>query len=417
MTDKDSLEALPLFSLPTGQSNSAGDFLEGIRILDLTTSLAGPYATMLLGDLGADVIKVERPGAGDDSRGWGPPFIDDLALWFIACNRNKRSVTLDYSQPRGYEILLDLARSSDAVVVNQRPSLQQRLGTDAASLREVKSDLIHVSLTGFGLSGPHAERASYDLIAEGFGGVMDMTGEIDGAPQKVGTPAADLLAGQDAAMAFLAALIRRQRTGVGCAIDVSMYESMARFMTPNLSTYLGSGHCPRRSGGKASVIAIYQVFETLDEPMTLALPNDRIWARFCEATDMQWLLDDNTLQDNRSRQENRQKLVKTIQDLLRKMPRSYWLDLFGEHDVPAGPIQKIDEVANDESLHDKGFLYTIAGDGTPQPQVGLGIRFDNRALGYTRAAPGLGEHNAEVLRDVVNLTNGEIEALADHRVI
>ncbi len=226
---------------------------------------------------------MEKPGTGDDARAWGPPFLHGESLWFMSVNRGKQSVTLDIAAAAGKDVLRGLVAQCDVFIVNLVGRVQRKLGVDAASLRHLNPGLIHVSLTGFGLAGDRADLPCYDLIAEGYSGVMDLTGEAHSPPQKIGTPAADLLAGQDAAMAVLAALLRRQRDGRGCDIDVSMVESMSRFMTPRLMPYLGSGELSRRAGGGDSVIAIYQVFETSDAPMTLGLGNDAIWKRFWEA--------------------------------------------------------------------------------------------------------------------------------------
>lgn len=255
-----------LDSLPLQHEQSGLNLLQGIRVLDLTTSVAGPYATQLLADLGAHVLKIEKPGVGDDTRAWGPPFLGRQSLWFASVNRNKESMTLDVRHPEGRDIVDRLVEDSDVIVLNMVDAVQSKLGLNAARLRSINDKLIHVSLTGFGLTGSRADSPCYDLIAEGYSGVMDLTGEPDEGPQKVGTPAADLLAGQDVALATLAAIIERQRTGVGKAIDVSMVESMVRFMSPRIVPYLGSGEPVTRSGGRDSVIAIYQVFDTADEP-------------------------------------------------------------------------------------------------------------------------------------------------------
>src|SRR6185369_12976309 len=257
---------LPVVSLGQGFR-----FLTGMRVLDLSTSVAGPYAAMLLGDMGADVVKVERPGAGDDARAWGPPFVDGESAWYLSVNRNKRSVTLDYAPPEGRAVLETLIKASDVVVVNQPTRVQKKLGIDAASCRALRGDLVHVSITGFGLQGQRSDWTCYDLIAEGYSGVMDVTGEPDGPPQKIGAPAADMLAGSDAAFAAVSALFERSRSGKGHSIDVSLVESMTRFLACRIVPYLATQDLPRRSGGKDSVIAIYQVFETADLPLTLGL--------------------------------------------------------------------------------------------------------------------------------------------------
>lgn len=259
------------------------DLLRGLRILDLTTSIAGPSATQILADLGASIVKVERAGSGDDSRAWGPPFLEGQSLWFAAVNRNKQSLALNLTHSAGYAVFTRLVSCADAVITNAMPKAQAHLGVDYASLSRLKPDLVHVSITGFGLAGQRANLPCYDLIAEGYSGIMDLTGEADGAAQKVGSPAADLLAGSDAAIATIAALLRRQRDGKGCQIDVSMLDSMVRFVSPRVMALLGGGEPPRRSGGRDSVIAIYQVFATADDSMTLGLGNDAIWERFWSA--------------------------------------------------------------------------------------------------------------------------------------
>ena len=275
-------QQLPLHALPE-RSAPALDLLAGVKILDLTTSIAGPYAGQLLADMGATVVKVEKPRTGDDARAWGPPFLHGESLWFMAVNRGKQSLTLDIAAPAGRELLYKLVAQCDVILLNLVARAQKKLGLDSQTLRAINPRLIHLSLTGFGLQGSRADLPCYDLIAEGYSGVMDLTGEAETPPQKVGTPAADMLAGSDAAMAIVASLLRRERDGKGCDIDVSMVESMSRFMAPRLLPYLGSGDLMRRSGGRDSVIAIYQVFETGDEPMTLGLGNDAIWKRFWEA--------------------------------------------------------------------------------------------------------------------------------------
>jgi crotonobetainyl-CoA:carnitine CoA-transferase CaiB-like acyl-CoA transferase len=270
-------------SLPAPAAPPALTLLAGVTVVDLTTSIAGPYATMLLGDMGARVIKVERPGAGDDCRAWGPPWLDGESLWFASVNRNKESVTLDYSNAAGRKVLHDMVRKADVVIVNLVGRVQQKLGIDYAALKAIKPDLVFVSLTGFGLTGARKDFPCYDLIAEGYSGVMDLTGEAESPPQKVGTPAADLISGMDAAMATLAALFERAKSGKGHQIDIAMVDSMTRFMSPRIVPYLGTGEVPKRTGAKDSVIAVYQAFDTQDKPLTLGLGNDAIWKRFWQA--------------------------------------------------------------------------------------------------------------------------------------
>jgi crotonobetainyl-CoA:carnitine CoA-transferase CaiB-like acyl-CoA transferase len=374
-------------------------FLEGIKVLDLTTSLAGPYATQLLADLGASVVKIERPPLGDDSRAWGPPFIDGDALWFIAVNRNKQSVVLDYGTEAGTQALRQLVQVADVVVVNQVESVQRKFGVDFETLREHRQGLIHASITGFGLTGSRKDLPCYDLIAEGYSGVMDLTGEAQGEPQKIGTPAGDLLAGQDAALAIVAALVRRNSTGQGCQIDVALVDSMTRFMAPRLVPYLGSGVLPRRSGARDSVIAIYQTFDTADEPLTLGLGNDRIWKRFWECVgDADYGRADG-FASNTLRRQNRDEIVTRIQQILKTQPRAAWLEQFAAARVPAGPINRLDQVADDEELRARGLIYRVSSiNGADLPQVGLGIKFDGESEACRISPPKLGQDTEQVLR-------------------
>ncbi len=407
---------LPVHRLPSPPRTRFA-LLEGIRVLDLTTSIAGPYATLLLADMGAEVLKIERPGTGDDARAWGPPFLNGQSLWFLSVNRNKRSLTLDYGEEPGRVVLRDLVRHVDVVVINQMPSVQDKLGVSYDALSKVRPDLVHVSVTGFGCTGERRDLPCYDLIAEGYSGVMDLTGEVGGAPQKVGTAAADLLAGMDAAFATVAAIYDRQRTGRGHAIDVSMVESMTRFMAPRLVSYLGSGELARRSGAKDSVIAIYQVFDAADAPLTLGLGNDAIWKRFWVAVGRPERGEDPRHRTNADRRAARAELVAEIQAVLATRPRADWLRIFSEARVPAGPINRLDEVVADPVLTARQLFYALPGAEDPIPQVGLGIRIDGSASGAARPPPRLGEHGDAILAEWAGYDAQRITALRAEGII
>lgn len=408
---------LPLDQLPAPQGERAAPLLAGIKIVDLTTSIAGPYATMLLADYGAEVVKVERPGRGDDSRAWGPPFLDGESLWFLSVNRNKRSVTLDYSGPAGRAVLHELVKRADVVVVNLVARAQRKLGIDYATLKALREDLVFVSLTGFGLEGARSDHPCYDLIAEGYSGVMDLTGEADSPPQKVGTPAADLISGMDAAMAALAALFDRMRTGRGHVVDVAMVDSMTRFMAPRILPYLGCGEVPVRSGARDSVIAVYQTFDTQDDPLTLGLGNDTIWQRFWAAVGQPEIAADPRYATNVQRREARADIVAAIQRVLLARPRDEWLRILAAAKVPAGPVNRIDQVASDPELVARGLLYTAEAGGRKIPQVGLGIAVDGRANTYGLPPPRLGEHTDEVLKGWLGYDGERIARLRDERLV
>lgn len=407
---------LPLYGLPA-KSTAPLDLLTGVKVLDLTTSIAGPYAGQLLADFGATVVKIEKPRTGDDCRAWGPPFLHGESLWFMSVNRGKQSVTLDIGSPAGQGVLHQLVAECDVVLLNLVARAQRKLGVDAETLKRINPRLVHVSLTGFGVRGSRADLPCYDLIAEGYSGVMDLTGEAETPPQKVGTPAADLLAGSDAAMAVLAALLRRERDGKGCEIDVSMVESMSRFMAPRLMPYLGSGEVSRRTGGRDSVIAIYQVFETADGPMTLGLGNDAIWKRFWDAVGQPEVGANPEFASNADRRAKREAIVQRIAALLATQPRAHWLALLGAARVPAGPIQRLDELAQDEALHEAGFIYRMDGPDGPIPQVGLGIRFDGRTEGTAVPPPKLGADTDDILRTWLDCDAAHIAQLRAQRTI
>ncbi len=408
---------LPMDTLPAPATPPGATLLNGVTVIDLTTSIAGPYATMLLGDMGARVIKVERPGSGDDCRAWGPPWIDGESLWFVSVNRNKESVTLDYSNDAGRKVLHDMVRKADVVIVNLVARVQKKLGMTYDALKAIKPDLVFVSLTGFGLDGARKDFPCYDLIAEGYSGVMDLTGEAASPPQKVGTPAADLISGMDAAMATLGALFERAKSGKGHHIDISMVDSMTRFMSPRIVPYLGSGEIPKRTGARDSVIAVYQSFDTKDKPLTLGLGNDAIWKRFWEAVGQPNKGADAKHAKNADRRADRAAIVADIESILRTKPRDEWLAIFRDAKVPAGPVNSVDDIARDQELLARGLLYTADTGGRRIPQVGFGIGIDGANATYRTPPPKLGEHTASILRDWLGYDMQAVAALRLQKLI
>lgn len=394
---------LPCEALPVWKTGKGFGFLDGVRVVDLTTSIAGPYSTMLLSDFGAEIIKVERP-EGDDARHWGPPFLNGNSLWFSSVNRNKKSVVLNLRSGEGYNRLMALVRSADVVVTSQPSDMQQKLGLDHDSLKAEREDLVFVSITGFGLTGRRSELTCYDLIAEGYSGVMELTGQADGPPQKIGAPAADMLAGQDAAMATMAALFDRARTGKGRRIDISLVESMTRFLTCRLSAYMGSGEVPQRSSGTDSVIAVYQSFDTADLPINLGLGSDAIWARFWDAVGAPEFGERPEFASNVKRRERRREIVERIQYILHRKSRAEWLELFAKARVPAGPINRLDEVTADQELQERGMFFALErkGEGVI-PQIGLGIQIDGKPCVPRSVPPRLGEHTEDILRELAKV--------------
>lgn len=401
----------PFTRLPQMEDVEGHALLKGMQVVDLSTSIAGPYGTQLLADLGATVIKVEKPGTGDDARHWGPPFLHGESPWFLSVNRNKHSLVLDLTRPEGLGVLEKLLEQADVLLVNMTDRVQKKLGIDYERLGAMFPKLIHASLTGFGLRGKRSHLPCYDLIAEGYSGVMDLTGEAQNDPQKVGTPAADLLAGQDVAMAVVAAYAARARTGKGVQIDVSMQASMTRFMAPRLLSYLSSGELPRRSGGKDSVIAIYQVFDTADKQISLGLGNDAIWRRFWVAVGQPEVGENPRFASNAERRTHRDEIVVQIADILRNKSRDEWLGILGQHRIPAGPINGLDDVARDDDLLDQKFLYQAQSAGGSVPQVGLGIAINGQTAVHRKAPPRLGEDSDAILTGMLKLSSDQIEQL------
>lgn len=411
-------ESLPTDALPIRRLGEGFNLLADVRIIDLTTSIAGPSGTMLLADMGAEVIKIERPGGGDDARSWGPPFLDGESLWFASVNRNKKSVALDFSKATGLDLLHRLVRQADIVFVNLPPRAARKLKVDAHTLCAVRPDLIYVSITGFGMTGGRADWTCYDLIAEGYSGIMDITGAAGGEPQKIGAPAADMLAGQDAAFATVAALYARRATGKGRVVDVALVDSMTRLLSCRIMSYLGSGELPTRSGGKDSVIAIYQTFDTADKPIALALGNDNIWKRFWIAVGDAAYAESADLGTNYDRRERRDQIVARIARILRDKPRDHWLTLLREARVPAGPINNVAEVVEDETLLARGMFYRLAPlNRRSLPQVGTGILLDGEFALPRSAPPALGEHTDEVLGSLLGLSEEDRQRLLDQKVI
>lgn len=390
--------AAPWQDLPVREPGRGFAFLSGYTVLDLTTSVAGPYATMLLSDFGAEVVKVERP-TGDDARHWGPPFLAGQSLWFTAVNRNKKSVVLDLRNGDDYRRFTELLTKADVLVCNQPLTVQRKLNIDYDTLKQIKQDLIFVSITGFGLHGERAAFTCYDLIAEGYSGIMDLTGTADSPPQKIGAPAADMLAGQDAAMTAIVALLERERQGHGTKIDISMVESMTRFLSCQISSYLGGGGVPRRSGATDSVIAVYQSFNTADKPITLGLGSDATWSRFWAAVGNPAYALQEQFANNTQRRKHRAQIVDDIQAILLQHTRAHWLKVFADQRVPSGPINRVDEIVHDLSLQERGLFFTLKEHGQFIPQIGLGIHVNDQTATPRSGPPILGQHTKEIIPD------------------
>jgi crotonobetainyl-CoA:carnitine CoA-transferase CaiB-like acyl-CoA transferase len=393
--------------------------LNHIRVLDLSRVLAGPWAGQLLADLGADVVKVERPGTGDDTRGWGPPYLKDEdgrdtgeAAYFLSANRNKRSLTLDLSRPGGQEIARRLAAKADVVLENYKVGTLARYGLDYETLKTLNPGLVYCSITGFGQTGPYSSRAGYDFMIQGMAGLMSVTGEPGGEPQKVGVALADILTGMYSGVAVLAALAHRERTGEGQHIDMALLDVMVASMANQASNYLVSGRAPRRLGNAHPNIVPYQVFETADGHIIVAVGNDGQFARFCEVRPAGDLATDPRYARNRDRVANRDDLVPVLAALVRARPSAFWLERLEDEGVPCGPINDLSQVFADPQVLARGMRVEMPHPtaGTV-PLTGSPMKFSATPVEYRRAPPLLGEHNAEILRDWLGLSAEEIAAL------
>lgn len=396
--------------------------LDGVRILDLSRVLAGPWATQMLGDLGAEVIKVEKPGAGDDTRGWGPPWHGEgesrEAAYFLAANRNKKSLAIDIAKPEGQALVRRLAEKSDVLVENFKAGGLQRYGLDYQSLREINPRLIYCSITGFGQTGPRAAEAGYDLMIQAMSGFMSITGEPDGEPQRAGVAIIDVMTGLHAAVAILAALRQRDATGEGQAIDLALFDVAMSCLANQASNYLVSGKAPMRQGNTHPNIVPYQLFATADGLMILAVGNDAQFARFAGiAGHGEWAADPR-FASNAARVGHRETLVPMIAEAMRRRTTGDWIAALNQAGIPCGPVNDIAAALADPQAAQRGLVQHLPdGLGNTAPSVASPLRLSASSRDDDRAPPHLGQHSAAVLADILGLEAEEIEALHKDRVI
>uniref|UniRef100_A0A831TGV7 CoA transferase n=1 Tax=Thermorudis peleae TaxID=1382356 RepID=A0A831TGV7_9BACT len=375
--------------------------LSGIRVVDLTRVMAGPYCTMLLGDLGADVVKIERPGAGDDTRSWGPPFIDGISAYYLCVNRNKRSITLDLKHPAGQEILWRLIEQADVLVENFSPGTVERLGFGYEAVRSRRPQIVYCSISGFGQTGPGKDRTAYDQIVQGMSGLMSVTGFPDGVPTRFGVPIADIAAGMFAAYAIVAALFHRQRTGEGQYIDTSMLGGQVALLTYQAGIYFATGETPKRTGNAHPIVAPYQTFSTADGYVNIAAGNDAIFARLCRALGLERLLGDPRFQTNAGRITNLPALVESIEAALKNYRTAEVVALLDAADVPCGPIYTVPEVFADPQVQHLELRQRVPHPALGEvDQLGFPYRFSASPAAIRRHPPLLGEHTEEVLAEL-----------------
>ena len=403
--------------------------LSHIRVLDLSRVLAGPWCAQNLADLGADVIKVERPGAGDDTRHWGPPFVKDPqgkdtaeSAYFICINRNKRSITVDISKPEGQKIIRQLAQESDVVIENYKVGDLAKYGLDYESLKKEKSDLIYCSVTGFGQDGPYANRPGYDFIIQGMGGFMSVTGESEDftgtSPQKAGVAIADIFTGMYASTAILAAVIHRDQTGQGQYIDMALLDTQIAVMANISSAYLCSDQVPRRFGNASPIIVPYQTFPASDGWIIVAVGNDGQFKQFVTAGGEAHLAESPEYISNPLRVANRQSLIPLLEVMTRRKTKSDWIDLLEAANVPCGPINNFEEVFANEQVKARGIQIEV-----PHPTAGSmklvasPMRLSETPVEMRFAPPTLGQHTQEILQERLKLDSQAIAALQEKGVV
>ncbi len=397
--------------------------LAGIRILDLSRILAGPWCSQQLADLGAEVIKIERPGEGDDTRRWGPPWLDGTqeAAYYLCANRGKQSVTIDMAQPEGQALLHGLVKHCDVVLENFKVGGLQKYQLDYASLKAIKPDIIYCSITGFGQDGPYAQRAGYDFMIQGLGGLMSLTGQPDsegGGPVKVGVAFADIFTGLYAANAIMAALLQRGRTGEGTHIDLALLDVQVGVLANQALNYLTAGTVPQRLGNAHPNIVPYQAFATADGHLILAIGNDAQFRRFCGVAGCAALADDPRFTSNAARVAHRHELIPLLLEPLKQRSTAEWLLALEQVGVPCGPINTLDQVFADPQVQHRGLElhlpHTQAGEVT---LVSNPIRFDGQALNADTAPPLLGEHTDAVLDKLLQLSPEQKAGLRGKGVI
>jgi crotonobetainyl-CoA:carnitine CoA-transferase CaiB-like acyl-CoA transferase len=401
--------------------------LHGLRIVDLTRILAGPTCTQLLGDLGAEVIKIERPGQGDDTRKWGPPFVKDAdgedtaeSAYYLSSNRNKRSVTIDIAQPEGQALAKRLIARCDILVENFKAGGLAKFGLAYDDLKEAEPRLVYCSITGFGQTGPYAPRAGYDYLAQGMGGMMSLTGEPDGEPMKVGVGIADVVCGLYAATAILAALRSREETGRGQHIDLALLDTQVAWLVNEGLNYLTSGQVPARLGNEHPNIVPYKTLPSSDGYFILAVGNDRQFQRFCDLAGAPELPGDARFATNSDRVRNRAALYALLPDITRRKTAREWLDGLAALGVPAGPVNTLDQVFSDPQVLHRGMKLTMPYPGSERGTVDLignPIKLSETPVDYREPPPRMGQHTEAVLQDLLGLDAEEIADLKDRGVV
>ncbi len=411
--------------MTNGNSQKPGP-LEGVRVFDMTRILAGPSATQILGDYGADILKIEKPGQGDDTRSWGPPFVQDAdgqdtseSSYYLSANRNKKSIGLDFTKPEGLAIAKKLISRCDILFENYKAGTLDKYGLGYAQLKAEFPRLIYCSLTGFGQTGPYRERAGYDFLIQGMGGIMSLTGPADGLPYKIGVAKSDLICGLYALSGILAALYSREKTGMGQHIDIALLDTQVATLSNAGQYYLTSGKVTPRMGNAHPTIVPYEVFEAADGYIILAVGNDKQFRDFCDVAGRIDLADDARFTANKSRVRNRDILLPQIRAIIAQQTQDWWMQALEKRGVPCGPVNNLDQVFADPQVQARGMVTTMPHALSPAPVdlIANPVRFSETPVTYRRAPPVLGADTAEILAHEAGLSDEEISQLRQQGVV
>jgi len=392
--------------------------LAGLTVIDLTRVLSGPYCTMILGDMGARVIKIEQPGRGDDTRAWGPPFLGQESAYFLSINRNKESLTLDLKKPDGLHLLGQLLDRADVLVENFRPGAMQRLGLDYATVAARRPRLVYCSISGFGQSGPRREQPGYDAVMQGEGGLMSITGEADGPPYRLGVAISDIVTGMFAAQGISMALLARTRTGRGQHVDIGMLDSTTALLTYQAAIYFATGAPPPRLGNRHPTIVPYETFTASDGDFVLAIGNDELWRTFCRVAGLDAVASDPRFASNRDRVQNYGDLKPMLAERLKTRARAEWLAALTAEGVPCGSVRDVGEVLEDPHLHARAMVQSVDHAALGEVRVlGVPMKLSDTPGSVRTAPPTLGQHTARILRGDLGLSEQEIDRLRKDRVV
>ncbi|RKU06240.1 carnitine dehydratase [Candidatus Poribacteria bacterium] len=391
--------------------------LDGIKVLDLTRVLAGPYTTMILSDLGAEVIKIEQPGVGDESRNFGP-FKNGFSLYFMSVNRGKQSITLNLKTERGKAIFKQLVKQSDILVENFRPGTMKKLGLDYGTLAAEQPSLIYAACSGFGQTGPLAKQGAYDMIIQGMGGIISITGEPDGPPVRVGTSISDITAALFTTIGILSALHHRNQTGKGQLVDVAMLDSLVAVLENAIVRYFATDDVPQPLGSRHPAITPFEAFRSADGHIIIAIGNDTLWAKFCEHVDREDLISDPRFNTNAERTANHSELYPILSEIMRQRTTDEWISALEKIGVPCGPINTIDKVVNHPQIKAREMITQVMHQVTGVVEVpGVPIKLSDTPGDVDTPAPSLGEHTIEILTDVLKMSFEEVEELKQEGII